>query len=72
MTRLLKKAYEEASQLPDTEQDSIAKWLLEELESERRWSEQFAGSTHALERLSSEAQREVEDGHVEELDPDKL
>lgn len=72
MTQLLKRAFDEASRLPEAEQDSLAKWLLEELQSEKRWAEQFAGSGDVLERLAAEALREVDEGHVEELDPDKL
>ena len=34
MTKLLKKAFQEASKLPDIEQNSLAKWLMEELEAE--------------------------------------
>ena len=44
MTTLLAKAFEEATQLPDTEQNALARWLLEGLESDRKWSEAFAES----------------------------
>lgn len=36
MTKLLKRAFEEASKLPQEEQDALARILLEELASERR------------------------------------
>ena len=35
MTKLLEKAFKAASKLPDTEQNIMAKWLLEELEAEK-------------------------------------
>jgi hypothetical protein len=38
VTPLLAKAFDEATKLPDTEQNALAKWLLDELESDRRWS----------------------------------
>jgi hypothetical protein len=72
MTQLLRKAFEEASRLPEDEQDSLAGWLLQELESERRWSEQFARSADVLEKLGAEALQEADAGLVEGLDPDKL
>jgi hypothetical protein len=36
MTKLLQEAFKEASKLPDVEQNSLAKWVLEELKSERK------------------------------------
>lgn len=36
MTKLLEKAFEEASKLPEIEQNSLAKWVLEELESDKK------------------------------------
>ncbi len=44
MTNLLQRAFEEASKLPEGEQDALGRILLEELASERRWEELFAGS----------------------------
>lgn len=42
MTQLLKKAFKEASKLPATKQNALAKWLLEELEAEKKWGLMFA------------------------------
>ena len=55
MTRLLKKAFEEASKLPEVEQNALAKWVIEELESEGRWEKAFAASEDVLDRLADEA-----------------
>ena len=55
MTQLLKKAFEDASKLPDIEQNTLARWLLEELETERKWDRAFAGSEDILGRLADEA-----------------
>ena len=41
MPRLLQQAFERAAQLPQEEQDKFARFLLAELESERRWTELF-------------------------------
>lgn len=48
MTKLLQRAFEEASKLPEGEQDALGRILLEELASERRWEELFAGSHDLL------------------------
>ena len=57
MTKLLQQAFERVSELPDTEQDKFARFLLAELESERQWIELFARpkSEELLERLADEA-----------------
>jgi hypothetical protein len=54
MTTLLKKAFEEATKLPDVEQNVLAKWLLDELKSEKRWEQSFSESEDVLERLADE------------------
>ena len=55
MTKLLEKAFDEASQLPEEEQDAFAAFLLSELESERKWEELLEGSQDKLSDLASEA-----------------
>jgi hypothetical protein len=72
MTKLLKKAFAEASSLPPAEQDAVANWLLAELASERRWDEAFASSRSALERLAEEALEDHRAGRTRKLDPDAL
>ena len=52
MTRLLERAFKDASRLPDIEQNVLAKWLLEELEAERKWDRAFAGSEDILGQLA--------------------
>jgi hypothetical protein len=37
MTRLLDKAFDEASRLPEMEQNALTKWLLHELHSGKSW-----------------------------------
>lgn len=72
MTGLLKKAFAEASKLPKHEQDALAAWLLDELASERRWDEIFAGSADVLAQLADEALAEHREGRTQVLDPDGL
>lgn len=55
MTMLLGRAFKEVSKLPSIEQNSVAKWLLEELESEKKWDKTFAESEDVLDKLAGEA-----------------
>jgi hypothetical protein len=72
MTKLLEKAFKKASELPDIEQNVIARWLLEELESERKWDRAFAESEDILVRLADEAIEAKNKGETKSLDLDRL
>jgi hypothetical protein len=72
MTQLLKDAFAEAEKLPREEQDAFARWLLEELASEKRWSDLFAASQNKLADLAAEAIEENRSGRTEPLDSDLL
>lgn len=39
MTELLQQAFEQAAKLPQTQQDTFARFLLAELDAEQRWAE---------------------------------
>ena len=67
MTTRLQRAFEEASKLPEEEQDALGEWLLEELQSERRWDELFARSQPVLEKLAEEALAEYRAGETEPM-----
>ena len=72
MTKLLEKAFAEAVKLPKKEQDKLAKWLLAELESERRWNEAFARSGDQLAELADKALQEHRKGRTKPLNPEQL
>ena len=72
VTDELRKAFDEASKLPESEQDSLAQWLLRELDSERRWTEAFSDSADALAELADEAIQDHKNGRTEELEPNSL
>ena len=72
MGRLLEKVIAETAKLPEQEQEAFAAFMLEELESERRWDELFARSQDLLARMAQEARREYRAGLTEPLDLDKL
>lgn len=65
MTQLLEKAFEQASRLPEDEQDDFARMMLAELESEQRWGALFARpeSEDLLENLADEALAAHRTGH---------
>ena len=72
MTKLLKRAFEEASRLPEMDQNALAKWVLGELHSERAWSKSFAESEDVLEKLADEALTEKRKGETAPLNLDRL
>ena len=67
MTRLLERAFKEASKLPAVEQNVLAKWVMEELEAEGRWEKAFAGSEDVLDKLADEALAERKYGRTKPL-----
>ena len=72
MTRLLEKAFKEASKLPVVEQNALAKWVLEELEAEKKWEQVFAESEDVLDRLANEAIEAHKKGKTKPLDINRL
>ena len=62
MTALLEKAMNQINALPPEEQDVVASLILEEIESEKRWGELFAGSQRQLAQLAGEAHRRIQGG----------
>ncbi len=69
MTKLLEKAFVEASKLTKVEQNSFAKWLLEELDADRKWDVQIREDVAAgkLDFLIKEALEEKSTGKLKEL-----
>ncbi len=55
MTTMLEKTFSEASKLPDIEQNALAKWIMEEIKSDKKWDRTFAESEPFLEELALEA-----------------
>ncbi|MGB9627416.1 MAG: hypothetical protein ACPL6D_02030 [Thermodesulfobacteriota bacterium] len=72
MTKLLEKAFEEASKLSELEQNALARWLIEEIISEKKWEETFAESENLLDKLSDEALAEYLEGKTKPLDVNNL
>jgi hypothetical protein len=72
MTKALKKAFDEASRLPEQDQDRLAGAILEELALTQQWEATLSASREVLERLADEALAEHRAGGTEPLDPDAL
>ena len=58
MTILLEKAVKKISGLPETEQEEIAKIILEEIEDEHKWYNKFKNNQSKLSILADEAREE--------------
>jgi hypothetical protein len=67
MTHLLKKAMSEVEKLPESEQDAVAALVLEELASEKRWTELFAKSQDKLAKLAEQALADYAAGRTKPL-----
>lgn len=55
MSKLLEETFAKLAELSEEDQDSIATWLLEELDSERRWETILSESPEALVDLADGA-----------------
>ena len=72
MTELLEKAIAELAKLPESQQESMAQWILDELADESRWDQAFADSLPQLEKLGKKALEDYHAGRTAELNPDEL
>ncbi len=69
MSKLLEEAIKALEALPEAEQDAVAALGLAEIEDETRWTQSFAQSQDALERLARQAREEIARGSVRPGDP---
>lgn len=68
MTQALSAAVASAAKLPEEEQNVLAAILLEEMESEERWSGLFSGSQNLLEQMANDAIQDFQAGQVQPID----
>lgn len=68
MSKLLEKALQKISGLPEEEQDAIASQILAELEDEAAWARRFAAQDGEFRRLADEALLEHRQGKTRPLD----
>lgn len=72
MTHQLEIAFKKASKLPEREQNTIARWLIEEINSDAKWDKLFANSEDQLETLAKNALKNFDNGKTDKLDINKL
>jgi hypothetical protein len=66
-TPLLDAAFAKIKSLPEIQQEAIAELILEEIESENRWDQQFANSLDQLSLLADAALAEDESHQTKPL-----
>jgi hypothetical protein len=67
VTHLLKYAFSKVAKMSQTEQNAFARWVLEELDSEKRWDKAFAKSQGVLAHLADQALQEHVQGKTKPL-----
>ncbi len=74
MTDLLQQAFDRAAELPRDEQIAFARFLLAELDAERRWDDllDHPESQYMLEQMADEAIEAHRAGRTEPLDLSRL
>src|SRR5271156_6610725 len=74
VSKLLAEAFKKVSEeLPEYEQDALAEWLIQVIETdEREWDALFAASPDILEKLADQALAEYSEGQTDVLDLAKL
>jgi hypothetical protein len=72
VTKLLESAISRIKNLPEEEQDSIAQIILEELEDEKMWDEQFARSQDKLAAIAKKVKEDKADGRTTKTGWDEL
>lgn len=72
MTQALEAAIAKLATLPPEEQDRLARWLLDELEDDAQWEQQFGASPGTLSTLAADARAERKAGQTTPLDPEHL
>ena len=67
MTKALERAFQEASKLPDVEQDALAEAIRNEVLGEDDWERSFSASVDAIEKLADEAIAEHRAGRTQRV-----
>ncbi|AYJ77545.1 hypothetical protein [Aliarcobacter cryaerophilus] len=67
MTKLLNSAFEEISKLPEIEQNIFARFIINEIESEKKWEKKFSNSEDLLSNLANTALTDFKNNKCIEL-----
>jgi hypothetical protein len=71
MTQLLAEVIKRVSEMPASQQEEFASFMLAELESEERWDSLFSSSQDLLSKMADEALAEFRAGETQSLDLDR-
>jgi len=72
MTKLLDNAFQEVSAMSEIEQNIFARFILDEINSEKQWDKSFSNSEDILSQMADEAILDYDTNQTEILDTDKL
>jgi len=72
MIKVLEDVIEKLRQLPEVEQESVARFVLHELKEDREWRRASEIHTAALSTLVSEVIAEDDRGECPNLDPERM
>jgi len=72
MTTLLNSAFEKITTLPEIEQNIFARFIIEEIESEKQWDNSFSLSEDLLGNMAHEALIDFHNNKTSKLDLEKL
>ena len=67
MTKLLNNAFEKISKLPEIEQNIFARFIINEIESEKKWEKKFSNSEDLLSNLANTALNDFKNNKCIEL-----
>lgn len=72
MTKLLKQAFEKASELPVNLQDELAREILQDMKGEQKWDKTLVESQDVLDLLAKDALKQHKAGKTKRMEPDEL
>jgi hypothetical protein len=72
MTRRMKQAMDRLTAVPESLQDSLADFLLHEIEQDEKWSASTAANSDRLTSIVTEVLEDDAAGRTTPLDPDRL
>ncbi|WP_066165084.1 hypothetical protein [Aliarcobacter cryaerophilus] len=67
MTKLLNSAFEEISKLPELEQNIFARFIIDEIKSEKKWEKNLANSEDLLSNMANIALNDFKNNKCIEL-----
>lgn len=67
MTQLLNSAFEQISKLPEIEQNIFARFIIDEIESEKKWEQNFANNEDLVSMMADLAIKDFKENKCTEL-----